>query len=225
MGWIQSIITDPQEDPAGGTDFKDIWVSSDANYIYVRFTLYKAGDPNTYLNNIFIDADNDPSTGYAIAGIGSEMLIQSGAGYQEKNGGFNEGGIEGLDFAVSPEGEGTDFELRISRKAKYANDAASVFTNSSIRLVLETENSGFATTDLAPDSGGVEIVFPQGPLAQMEVKREGKNVVISWEGPGQLQTRPSFTTADWVDVPDSSSPYTVLNATGTAFFRLSAPAP
>jgi hypothetical protein len=60
--------------------------------------LYAPGDPSTARNNVFIDADSDTSTGFAPAGrlFGSEMLIQSGTGYQEKNGGFNEGAINGL---------------------------------------------------------------------------------------------------------------------------------
>ena len=49
------------------------------------------------------------------------MLIQEGTGYQEKNRGFNEGGIDGLDFVVSPAGAGTEFELRFSRHARLAS--------------------------------------------------------------------------------------------------------
>ena len=211
--------TDEQESPEAGTDFKDIWATSDADYIYIRFTLYAAGDPNTYLNNIFIDADNS-ATGYGAFGVGSEMLIQSGSGYQEKNGAFNEGGINDLDFAVSPAGAGTEFELRISRHAHYANDGLLVFTNDIIRIVLETENSSFVATDTSPNFGGLEIVLAQGPLAELHAVKEGNNVMISWEGAGQLQTRTSLTTGDWEDVTDATSPYTVTNPTGQAFFRL-----
>jgi hypothetical protein len=214
------LYTDPQESPAAGTDFKDIWATSDANYIYIRFTLYTPGDPTTYLNNIFIDADNDNTTGYSIAGIGSEMLIQSGAGYQETNGTFNAGGIDNLDFMISPQGTGTDFELRISRHAKYANDGTDVFTGDTIRFELETENASFATTDTAPDSGGLELVLAQGALGPLRATIQGGNITISWDGPGQLQTRASFTSGDWVDVPGATSPYTVTNPADMAFFRV-----
>jgi hypothetical protein len=222
---LQIAHTDDQESPAAGTDFKDIWVSSDANYIYIRFTLYAPGNPNTFLNNIFVDADNDSSTGYPVAGIGSEMLIQEGAGYQEKNRGFNEGGIDDLDFAMSPEGEGTDFELRISRNAKYASDGERVFTGDTVRFVLETENPSFSTTDLAPNSGGLEVVLAQGPLAELHATVQNNTVSIAWDGPGQLQTRTSLTSGDWTDVAGATSPYTVANPTGMAFFRLRTPTP
>src|ERR1043165_5446143 len=81
-----------QADPApfaGVTDLKTIYLAHDDQYLYVRLTLYGPGDPFTAQNNIFIDSDNDSSTGFKAFGlIGSEMLIQSGTGYQEKNGSF-----------------------------------------------------------------------------------------------------------------------------------------
>jgi hypothetical protein len=218
-------ITDDQEAPAAGTDFKDVWATSDANYIYIRFTLYAPGDPSTFLNNIFIDADDDSSTGYGAFGIGSEMLIQSGAGYQEKNGGFNEGGIDGLDFAMAPSGVGTDFELRISRQAKYANDNTPVFTGNAIRFVLETENASFATTDTAPNSGGLEVTLAQGPLGALSASLQNNTIAISWQGPGVLQTRASLSSGDWIDIPDAANPYLVTNPDAQAFFRVRSDTP
>ncbi len=74
----------------GVTDLKAVYVAHDDQFLYVRFTLYSPGDPFTSHNNIFIDADNDLMTGFPAAGglIGSEVLIQGGIGYQEKNGTF-----------------------------------------------------------------------------------------------------------------------------------------
>src|SRR6266404_3472307 len=92
-----------QQDPsrfAGANDLKSVYVANDNNYLYVRFTLYAPGNPFTSHENIFIDADNDVTTGYSVGGrVGSEVLIQSGVGYQEKNGTFNDGSnIDGLDW-------------------------------------------------------------------------------------------------------------------------------
>src|SRR6266511_4138630 len=66
------------EDPSDTTnsvDYAKVYVVNDADYLYLRFTLYGPGDPFTSRENIFIDADNDPTTGYAVSGIGSEMLL------------------------------------------------------------------------------------------------------------------------------------------------------
>src|ERR1051325_2235373 len=93
---------DPQ-DAASATDIKEVYVAHDAQYIYLRLTLYSPGDPFTSHNNIFIDTDANGGTGFATH-VGSELLIQSGVGYQEKNGGFNEGNVNGLDWAAAPAG-------------------------------------------------------------------------------------------------------------------------
>src|SRR6266542_3279102 len=107
-------------DTTSSIDYAAVYVANDADYLYLRFTLYAPGNPFTSTENIFIDADNDPATGYhPIGAMGSEMLIQGGAGYQEKGGGFNEGTIDGLDWAAAPGVVATNFEVRISRLAAY----------------------------------------------------------------------------------------------------------
>jgi hypothetical protein len=220
---VEIAQTDTQEDPVAGTDFKDISVFSDANYLFIHFTLYKTGNPNTFLNNIFIDADNDAATGFRSAGIGSEMLIQAGGGYQEKNGQFNEGRISDLDFAVLPAGEGTEFELRISRGAKYVNDGLKVFTSDTIRFYLETENSSFTTTDRAPDSAGLEHTLAAGLTAApgpLGVVLQNGKVTISWNGVGKLQSNNSLVGGAWQDVPNATSPYAITPGSGRAFYRL-----
>jgi Big-like domain-containing protein/immunoglobulin I-set domain protein len=145
--------------------YKDIYIANDEDYLYVRFTIY--GSPTnafTFLQNCFLDTDNNTGTGYSAHGTGSEMLIQAGAGYQEKNGGFNEGAINNLDWAASPMGDGTEFEFRVSRHATFANDSTPVFANDSITLTLESETSGFVPTEwYPPTGGGVAYTFELPP--------------------------------------------------------------
>src|SRR5439155_12249425 len=97
--------------------------------------------------------------------FGSEMLIQTGVGYQEKVAGFNEGGIDGLDWAAAPAREGTDFEFRISRNAKYASDGKPVLSGVTLGILLETENDLYVTIDTAPDSEGLAYTFTPAPPA------------------------------------------------------------
>ena len=96
---VPLLASDPLDNP-GSVDYADIYLANDDNYLYIRFTLHTAADPFTWQQNIFLDADNSVGTGFGAGGLGSEMLIQGGAGYQEKNGGFNEGGISGLGWAA-----------------------------------------------------------------------------------------------------------------------------
>jgi len=157
---VPLLDSDPLDNPAG-VDYSDIYVANDDNYLYIRFTLHASADPFTFTQNIFIDADNTPGTGYGANGLGSEMLIQSGAGYQEKNGGFNEGGINGLGWAAAPAAPGTQFEVRIARAATYASDSTPVFSSGTIALVLESDAS---PNEWAP-STPIVYAFESAPVA------------------------------------------------------------
>jgi hypothetical protein len=213
-------LTDAQ-DTSDSTDYKDVYVASDDDFIYMRVTLYTPSDITIFYNNIFIDADNDPTTGFAVRGIGSEMLIQGGAGYQEKNRGFNEGAINGLDWSIAPTGSAADFEFRFSRHATYAGDGLPVFTGDTISFIFESENTGFVTKDTAPDTGGFSYTFAAssqlGPLA---IALANGKVTISWAGPGKLQSRQSLSTGTWEDIPDAPSGYTVSASASETYYRL-----
>lgn len=156
-----------QSDPADNltmVDYADLYVANDDNYLYIRFTLHESADPFTFRQNIFIDADNNIGTGYNAGGyIGSEMLIQGGSGYQEKNGGFNEGGINGLGWSASPTVAGSQFEVRISRAATYATDSTPVFPagGGTIALVLESDATPNEWAPALP--GGLVYTFEAAP--------------------------------------------------------------
>ena len=159
---VPLLSTDPQDSPTS-VDYGNIYAANDASYFYIRFTLYASGDPSSFLNNIFFDADNNAATGFNVGGgghVGSEMFIQSGTGYQEKNGGFNEGAINGLDWLAAPAGAGTDFEMRISRNATYASDSQLVFANNTFSFVLEADAS---PNEFAPNTGGLVYTFAAVP--------------------------------------------------------------
>jgi hypothetical protein len=213
-------FTDPQ-DSTESIDYQDVYVATDESYIYVRVTLYSSGDPADFHNNLFIDADNDPTTGYLFGGIGSEMLIQSGAGYQEKGGSFNEGDINGLDYSIAPAGDATDFEFRFSRNATYALSGLPVFTTNSFAIALEAESSGFATKDTAPDFGGFIATFAgSAQPGSLVIGGAQGQVTISWSGAGTLQTRQALNSGTWENVADAASPYTVPTTNSQSFFRL-----
>ena len=186
---------DPADSPTSA-DYRRIWIANDEQFLYVRFTLERAEDPFTANDNLFVDADQDSTTGFGIL-VGSEMLVQGGAGYQERNGGFNEGGIDGLDWQGAPTGAGTEFEFRISRTARFAVDASPVFVNPQIALLLEAEDSNFTRKETAPDSEGLlyEFAEPPSPFA-------GRTVLVPLAGtwrygttgtePGDAWRQPEF---------------------------------
>jgi hypothetical protein len=123
--------------------FASLNVANDNDYLYLRLVLHTNGAPfSDYNTHIFIDADDNSGTGYHPSGlaIGSELLIESGSAYDERGGSYNAGTVSGLDWFLAPNGSGTNFELRISRLARYADNSL-VFTNPTIRIVVQ-DNRG-----------------------------------------------------------------------------------
>ncbi|MFN0130015.1 MAG: hypothetical protein ACKV19_25400 [Verrucomicrobiales bacterium] len=220
---IPVVLNDPEEGAAGALDIADVQAANDEDWLYFRLTLHAPGVFNASTNNIFIDANPDNS-GYGVLGIGSEMLIQQGAGYQEKNGGFNEGPILGLEATALPEGGATSFEMRISLHARY-EDGELVFVAPTLRFVIDAENSSFVTVDAAPDAGGTDYTvqaFAVGPLA---IRRSSATeVTLEWTSPGELQFSHSLGSGAWQSIPEAVSPHVwTLAPDVRTFFRLILP--
>ena len=176
---------------------------------------------------MFFDTDNNPSTGYAPP-IGSEMLIQSGYSYQEKNGNFNDGvGINGLNWLCLPAAPGTNFEFRLSRSATF-QDTTPVFTTNIIQFLFQGMTPSFVVENTAPASGGTigytnttAVSVPPLPLGKLAIAGlTGKKAAIVWDPPGTLQSCTNLTNASWTNVPSAASPF-VIPVSGTSqFFRL-----
>ena len=153
--------------PPGQTNaiqFENVYIANDQANLYIRFTLYapRAAFQNSY-DNIFIDADDNPATGYVVAGIGSEMLVQWGAGYQETPGVFNAGGVNNLGWNIAGSADSLDYEVSISRGATYATGGNAAFTNDTIAILLEADNTAYQSTEYVPPSGGFVYTFASAP--------------------------------------------------------------
>ncbi len=212
--------------PVGSTNaiqYENVYIANDQTNLYIRFTLYSPRT-NAFANsydNIFIDADDNALTGYPVGGIGSEMLVQWGGGYQEKNGGFNEGSINNLGWAIAGSTDSMDFELSISRSATYASNNIPVFTNNTISILLEGDDSSFNSVELAPSSGGLVYTFATATPGPLSISASGGNVIISWPGSGTLQSCDLLTNGvTWSNVTAASSPYGITPANTQQFFRL-----
>lgn len=217
---------------SGAADFKDIYMYDDANYYYFRVTLWTdiapgSGQFPAYVN-MFFDTDNNVGTGYGPGALGSEMLIQSGIGYQEKNGGFNDGfGINNLNWHCLPSSPGTNFEFSISKAATFASDSTPVFTTNVLNFIFQGMNTSFVVVNQVPASGvntytdiaPVSVVpLPLGKLSLSVLP--GKQAAIIWNLPGMLQVSSSLVGATWTNLPAAVSPYVISDAIGNRFFRL-----
>jgi hypothetical protein len=213
----------------GAADFQDIYTFNDANRYYFRVTLYhdipsSSGHFPAYVN-MFFNTDNDSNTGYSA--LGSDLLIQSGFSYQEKNGGFNEGPISGLNWICLPNAPSTDYEFSFSRAATFVSDGTPVFPTNVLSFLFQGMTPSFVPVNQAPSSGGVlsytnVIASSQSlPLGRLAINNltAGKIAVV-WDPPGTLQASGSLLGNSWTNVPAATSPYVVPASGGTQFFRL-----
>jgi len=214
----------------GAADFKDIYIFNDANNYYFRVTLYHdipaaSGEFPLYAN-IYYDTDNDMNTGHLPGVIGAELLTESGSGYQEKNGGFNEGGINGLNWSCLPATPNLDFEFSIARAATYASDNLPVFTNNMLNVHFQGQTTGWTAVNEVPPGGvisytNVNITVPALPVSRLAANSvSGNRLAVTWEGTGTLQTKSSLTSGSWTNVPAAISPYVPPASQGPLFFRL-----
>lgn len=216
--------TETQDTPEGN-EFKDIYVANDDRYLYVRFSFYaEIGQlPVDWYYHIFADADNDPGTGLFTAGLGSEMMIENGGGYQQKNGGFNEGVIDNLDFALAPEARASEFECRLSLDCVYQTDGQPVFAGPAVGVALQLISSAWAPVDTAPAAGPIPYELAEVPPMNpgpLHVRMSGAMVEVSWTGPGVLEARDSLSGGSWAPVPNATSPYLASPSGTQRYFRL-----
>jgi hypothetical protein len=222
--------------PSGNTnaaDFKDIYVCNDTNYYYFRVTLWADIDPGSgqfpAYANLFFDTDNNAGTGYAA--FGSDMLVQSGYSYQQKDGGIANGfvdgyGINGLDWLCLPQAPGTNFEFRLLRTATFGEDGTPVFSANAINFLFQGMNTSFAVQNQAPASGVMSYtnVIPPSvaplPLGKLAVTAlAARQAAIVWDPPGTLQESSSLT-GPWTNLPSATSPNVITVSGGNQFFRL-----
>ncbi|MEZ5966329.1 MAG: fibronectin type III domain-containing protein [Planctomycetota bacterium] len=157
--WSSVVLahTDPADVPdSSGPDWQSIWVTNDDTNLYVRFTSENAfnldGSPNFGYSRtlVFIDTDDDPSTGYAVSGsVGSELLVAGDSLYVQSAGNFNGGLLQPL--SVAPRFSVTDCEFAVP----LAQIRAQTANASRLRLLFVNDE----VNDYAPDSGHVAFTL------------------------------------------------------------------
>jgi hypothetical protein len=198
------------------------------NYIQVQFAndatnLYghvKLATPyvlfSDYYSHLFVDGDFNAQTGYLVTStsFGSEMMIESGQGYDQRNGSFNAGSIANLGWAIAPTVSATEFEFQVSLSALYP-DNSKVFGAGPIRLLLE-DNRGPETAV----ETGIDYVISPPQLGPLFISQSNSFINVVWTGPGTLQYSAALAAGLWANLSNAASPYTFQFGSGQQFFRL-----
>ena len=198
------------------------------NYVQVQFAndttnLYghvKLASPyalfTDYYSHLFVDGDLNAQTGYPVTGtlFGSEMMIESGYGYDQRNGSFNAGSILNLGWAIAPSVSTNEFEFEVSLAALYP-DSTKVFGTNAIRLLLQD--------DRGPETAvatGIEYVISPPQLGPLFINQSNGIISIVWTSPGTLEYTASLLAGQWTNLNSVTSPYIFQAGSGPQFFRL-----
>ncbi len=198
-------------------NFADVQFANDTNYLYGHVKLFSPyAIFSDYYTHLFFDTDDNSQTGYQVGGalFGSEMMIESGYGYDQRNGSFNAGSVSGLSWAIAPSVSATEFEFRVSLAALYPG-GTNVFGPNPMRLLMQDDRGPELAVEM-----GIPYVLAAAQVGPLVITLIGSQVTITWSGAGSLQTSSSLAPGSWTNVTGRVSPYTNQVGMTQQFFRL-----
>ena len=156
---VSSMYEDTHGDQnSGSVDFYNLWVSDDTKYVYLSFSL--SNEIQLQLNNnitLYIDSDDNSSTGNSVAGIGAELkyTFSSLSGILYTPSGQTSVNAYDLGLIASPTVSSDRFELAFNKSAGAGGFQLFPFNANKIKVVLRDSDN-----DQLPDeAGGFEYTF------------------------------------------------------------------
>lgn len=143
----------PGDDDNSNIDFARLWMSNDPDYLFIRIEVRKV--LNLQSNNqitLYLDTDNDSSTGLNINGIGAEISYNLGQRNGQARLADFTASIDHSDIGLvsAPTVTSDQFEIALDRHATLFGEP--FFPSQDIKISFEVENfSG----DQIPDEGQV----------------------------------------------------------------------
>jgi hypothetical protein len=145
-------VVDPAGDGgASGVDFRNLTVAEDANWVFVRFdvtTEIPLQDTSNLV--LYLDTDLNPSTGFAVSGLGAELRWRFG---------FATGTYFGtpprtvqwehIKLRIAPSTNSNEFEIALGRLVA-PDGATPLFPAGGFRFLLRDES---ASGDQIPNAG------------------------------------------------------------------------
>lgn len=122
-----------------GIDFDRLWIANDGPGLFIRFETGVELVPQESNNLvIYIDTDNNGSTGSSVAGMGADLIWEFG----NRIGTYQGSTVywDDIGLVTSPSYSGTDFEIHLLRNATPGGSA--LFTSGTIRVALRDNGGG-----------------------------------------------------------------------------------
>lgn len=145
---VSPVAMDPRDahKPDDGLDWRNIYLAHDSHFLYVAYDSYLPITLN-WAHNIFIDCDENESSGLQYAGMGVDILIQQGRVYKYLGDGTS---WEWLNLFTAN-------QAVISNTVEIAIPRIAVGHNNQIHLAFHATNAAYgpdSTLDIFPESGG-----------------------------------------------------------------------
>jgi hypothetical protein len=199
-------------------NYLQVQFANDTNYLYCHVKLAAPYEIfSDYYSHLFFDTDMNAQTGYPVTGalFGSEMMIESGYGYDQRNGSFNSGSVSDLGWAIAPTVSTNEFEFQVSLSALYAsNGGGKVFGTNAMRLLLQDDRGPEVAV-----ATGIEYEISPPPPGALFISQANGVVSLTWTGSGTLQSAAS-PSGSWTNLVNAASPYIFSAGSGQQFFRL-----
>lgn len=212
----------------GSIEFKELSITNDADYIYIRFSFYEPAGPlaaaswdslGNYWQVIF-DTDADPTTG----GYNGGEVMNEVNTLLRLGGDWTDGAYEGADTALAPaETMANDFEFRVSLHATHERDHLPAFPNPAIGVFCVIRNTSWSELDVTDYNPSLSYTIAAvAPInVAITAKRVGGKIELAWPGGGILETRGSLSAGTWVEVPGAVSGIQINPASSAAgFYRV-----
>ncbi|TKJ42458.1 hypothetical protein CEE37_01890 [candidate division LCP-89 bacterium B3_LCP] len=205
---VEPLHIDPVGDQlADSLDFGTLWVTNDERYLFL--CLEVGAEMMIQVEHdfdLYLDTDNDISTGLSINGIGADLDYN----FNDGTGNFLAGGTtytiyhEDLGLATAPTYSSNIYEIVIDREA-YPAGQYELFTSDTISVLFHDSGPG---QDYLPDEGTtIQYVFDDSPLPTLPV------LSLQKQDPSHIRIMSYNVWTDNLFEPDLEDEYTrILNA-------------
>jgi len=191
--------SDPSgDDGVSGIDFTRLELAHDQDWLFLRFDTTVEVQPDEQQDIVlYLDTDMNAGTGYAIGGIGADLVWELG----QRSGTFYTPSARAIDhqtlgLVISPTVGSVEFEMGLRRDAMPAGSP--LFPGNSFRMILRDRASG---GDYLPDAGSVNYSFDASdfPVSSipLELQDSADLRVTSYniQGDGLFDTNPTHQAA------------------------------
>jgi hypothetical protein len=219
-------LTQEQLNP-GKIEFKDLSITNDADFIYVRFSFYEPSGPLASANwaslgnyfQVVFDTDANPATG---GWNGSEVMNEVTSLFR-LGGDWTDGNFVGGDTALGPaEVTATNFEFRVSLRATHERDHKLAFPNPTISVFCVIRDTSWNQLDITDFNPPVTYSIATVPSLDVTItaKRVGNKIELTWPGGGTLETCANLTNGSWITVPGATTGIQIDPTGAAGFYRV-----